>query len=189
MLPGGPGPSKLALSGLPVAPWDVLFVILKICQKIDLSKTHLCGAMFTISAEITKKVRKIRLIWGPSLSHFYRFFKVSVFSSNFGHFSMKKLKNKKMNKCLPICKIQCFVRVATLKKTREAPKICDEKSSNFSLKIDPISSQKIKPNQVCYRNHKNNVTWGTFSVHWSIFGQFWSPKGGPKWSKMDDTDL
>ena len=95
MLPGGPGPSELALSGLPVAPWDVLFVIPKICQKIDLSKTHLCGAMFTISAEITKKVREIRLIWGPSLSHFYRFFKVSVFSSNFGHFSMKKLKNKK----------------------------------------------------------------------------------------------
>ena len=91
-----------------------------------------------------------------------------------------------MNKCLPICKIQCFVRVATLKKTREAPKICDEKNSNFSLKIDPISSQKIKPNQVCYRNDKNNVTWGTFSVHWPIFDQFWSPKGVPKSLKMDE---
>ena len=160
-------------------------MIPKICQKIDLSKTHLCGAMFTISAEITKKTRNMRLIWGPSLSHFYRFFKVSVFSSNFGHFSMKKLKNKKMNKCLPICKIQCFVRVAKLKKTREAPKICDEKNNNFSLKIDPISSQKIKPNQVCYRNDKNNVTWGTFSVHWSIFDQFWSPKEVPKSLEMD----
>ena len=93
-----------------------------------------------------------------------------------------------MNKCLPICKIQCFVRVDTLKKTREAPKNCDEKNSNLSLKIDPISSQKIKPSQVCYRNDKNNLTWGTFSVHWSIFGQFWSPKGCPKSSKMDDPD-
>ena len=90
-----------------------------------------------------------------------------------------------MNKCLPIYIIQCFVRVATLKKTREAQKICDEKSNNFSLKIDPISSQKIKPNQVCYRNHKNSVTLGTFSVHWSIFDQFWSPKEVPKWFKMD----
>ena len=53
----------------------------------------------------------------------------------------------------------------------------------------PISSQKIKPNQVCYRNDKNTVTWGTFSVHWSIFGQFWSPKGVPKWCKMDGTLL
>ena len=150
-------------------------MIPKICQKIDLSKTHLCGAMFTISAEITKKVRKIRLIWGPSLSHFYRFFKVSVFSSNFGHFSMKKLKNKKMNKCLPICKIQCFVRVGTLKKTREAPKICDEKNSNFSLKIDPISSQKSEPNQICYKRSLKIRHPGHFVDRWVDFWFFLGP--------------
>ena len=160
-------------------------MIPKICQKIDLSKTHLCGAMFTISAEITKKVRKIRLIWGPSLSHFYRFFKVSVFSSNFGHFSMKKLKNKKMNKCLPIYKIQCFVRVARLKKNQEAMKIHDEKNLDFSLKIDPISSQKNEPNQICYKNYSKCATQGTLAVHGLIFAPFWDPKGIPKSLKMD----
>ena len=150
MLPGGPGPSELALSGLPVAPWDVLFVIPKICQKIDLSNTHLCGAMFTISAEITKKVRKIRLIWGPSLSHFYRFFKVSVFSSNFGHFSMKKLKNKKMNKCLPICKIQCFVRVARLKKKSGSYENSRRKKPRFFIenRSDIQSKKWAKPNML-----------------------------------------
>ena len=109
----------------------------------------------------------------------------SVFSSTFGNFSMIKLQTRKIKKCLPICKLRCFVRVARLKKMKEALNIHVEKNIDFSLKIDPISSQKIKPNQACYRNHKNNVTLGTFSVHWSIFDQFWSPKEVPKWFKMD----
>ena len=95
MLLGRPGLFELALSGLPVAPWDVLFVIPKICQKIDLSKTHLCGAMFTISAEITKKVHKMRLIWGPSLSHFYRGFQgFRVFIKFWSFFDEKTKKQK-----------------------------------------------------------------------------------------------
>ena len=37
-----------------------------------------------------------------------------------------------MEKCLPIRKLQCFMRVARLKKMREALKNDDEKNIDFS---------------------------------------------------------
>ena len=127
----------------------------------------------------------MRIILGPSWSHFLRFFDGCSFSLNFSCFSMKNIKISKMEKCLPIRKLRCFMRVARLKKNREALKIHDEKNLDFSLKIDPISSQKNEPNQICQRNHSKYVTQGTLSVHGLIFGPFWGPKGIPILLKMD----
>ena len=39
---------------------------------------------------------------------------------------------KKMKKCLPIYKLQCFVRVARLKKKRESLENHNEKNIDFS---------------------------------------------------------
>ena len=52
-----------------------------------------------------------------------------------------------MKKLIWICKLQCFVRVARLKKTREALENCDEKNIDFSSKIDPESGQKLCQNK------------------------------------------
>ena len=90
-----------------------------------------------------------------------------------------------MKKCLPIYKLRCFMRVARLKKNQEAMKIHDEKNLDFSLKIDPISSQKSEPNQICYKNYSKCATQGTLAVHGLIFAPFWDPKGIPKSLKMD----
>ena len=185
MLLGGPGPSELALSGLPVAPWDMFFAIPKICQKIDPSNIYLLGPIFASSTKITKKNIEMRVIWGASWSHFLRFFDSCSFSWNFSHFSMKHIKNEKMKKCLPIRKLRCFMEVARLKKMREALKNHDGTNIDFSLKIAPISSQKSEPNQIYCNNHSKYVTQGTLSTHGLIFGPFWSPKGIPKLSKMD----
>ena len=78
------------------------------------------------------------------------------------------------------------MRVARLEKNREALKIHDEKNLDFSWKIDPISSQKSEPNQICYKNHSKYATQGTLSVHGLIFAPFWDPKGIPKLLKMDE---
>ena len=128
----------------------------------------------------------MRVIWGASWSHFLRFFDSCSFSWNFSHFSMKHIKNEKMKKCLPIRKLRCFMRVARLKKNREALKIHDKKNLDFPLKIDPISSQKSEPNQICYKNYSKCATQGTLAVHGLIFAPFWDPKGIPKSWKMDE---
>ena len=91
-----------------------------------------------------------------------------------------------MKKCLPIRKLRCFVRVARLKKIREALKNHNEKNINFSWKFDPISSQKNESNQICYKNHSKHVNQGTLSVYGLIFGPFRDPKGIPKLLKMDE---
>ena len=132
MLLGGAGPSELALSGLPMAPWDMFFAIPKIYQKIDLSNTHLLGPIFARSSKIAEKHVEMRIMLGPSWSHFLRSFNGCSFSMNFSHFSKKNTKNEKMKKCLPIYKLQCFVRVARLKKMRDALKNHDEKNIDFS---------------------------------------------------------
>ena len=72
------------------------------------------------------------------------------------------------------------------KKKREALKIHDEKNLDFSLKIDPISSQKNEPNQICYKNYSKCATQGTLAVHGLIFAPFWDPKGIPKSLKLDE---
>ena len=131
MLLGGSGPSEFALSGLPMAPWDMFFAIPKICQKIDPSNTYLLGPIFASSTKIKGKNIEMRIILGPSWSHFLRFFDGCSFSLNFSYFSMKNIKIEKMEKCLPIRKLQCFMRVARLKKNREALKIHDEKNLDF----------------------------------------------------------
>ena len=189
MLLGGPGPSELALSGFPMAPWDMFFAIPKIYQKIDPSDTHLWGLIFASSAKITQTNTEISVILGPSVSHFLRFFDGCSFSLKSSRFSMKNIHIEKMKKCLPIRKLRCFMRVARLKKNREALKIHDEKNLDFSLKIDPISSQKNEPNQICYKNYSKCATQGTLAVHGLIFAPFWDPKGIPKSLKMDGTLL
>ena len=134
MLLGGPGPSELALAGLLVAPWDMFFAIPKICQKIDPSNTHLLGPIFASSTKITQKNVEMRVILGPSWSHFLRIFDGCSFALNFSHFSMKNIKIEKMKKCLPIRKLRCFVRVTRLKKMREALKNHNEKNIDFFMK-------------------------------------------------------
>ena len=186
MLLGGPGPSELALAGLLVAPWDMFFAIPKICQKIDPSNTHLLGSIFASSTKITQKNVEMGIILGPSVTHFLRFFDGCSFSLNFSHFSMKNIKIEKMKKCLPIRKLRCFMRVARLKKMREALKNHDEKNIDFSWKFDPISRQKNESNQICYTNHSKHVNQGTLSVYGLIFGPFRDPKGIPKLLKMDE---
>ena len=91
-----------------------------------------------------------------------------------------------METCLPIRKLRCFMRVARLKKNQEAMKIHDEKNLDFSLKIDPISSQKNEPNQICYKNYSKCATQGTLAVHGLIFAPFWDPKDIPNLLKMNE---
>ena len=91
MLLGGPGPSELALSGLPMAPWDMFFAIPKLYQKIDPPNTHLLGPIFARSSKITGKNVEMRIILGPSWNHFLRFFDGYIFSLNFSYVSMKNI--------------------------------------------------------------------------------------------------
>ena len=168
-----------------MAPWDMFFAIPKIYQKINPSDTHLWGLIFASPAKITQKNVEMGIILGPSVTHFLRFFDGCSFSLNFSHFSMKNIKIEKMKKCLPICKLRCFMRVARLKKMREALENHPEENIDFSLKIEPISNQKTEPNQICDTNHSKYVTQGTLSVHGLIFRPFWDPKGIPKLLKMD----
>ena len=51
------------------------------------------------------------------------------------------------------------------------------KKLDFSLKIDPISSQKSGPNQICYENYSKYATQGSLAVHGLIFAPFWDPPG------------
>ena len=91
-----------------------------------------------------------------------------------------------MGKCLPIRKLRCFMSVARLKNNSGSSEISRRKNIDFSWKIDPISSQKSEPNQICYKNHSKYATQGTLSVHGLIFAPFWDPKGIPKLLKMDE---
>ena len=169
-----------------MAPWDMFFVIPKICQKIDPSTKYLVEPMFASLTKMTNKNVEMKVILDRSCSYFLRFFDGCSFSLNFSHFSMKNIKIEKMKKCLPIYKLRCFMRVARLKKMREALKNHDEKNIIFRCKFDPIFRQKNESNQICYKNHSKYATQGTLSVHGLIFAPFWDPKGIPKSSKMDE---
>ena len=89
---------------------------------------------------------------GSLLGSFFEFFQGFIFSSIFSQFSTKKIKNEKVKKLIWICKLQCFVRVARLKKTREALEKCDEKNIDFSSQIDPESGQKTGPKHERLKN-------------------------------------
>ena len=97
MLPGGPGPSELALPGLLVAPWDMIFAIPKNLSKNRPVRHIPFGAHFRQFHQNNEKNVEMRVILGPSCTHFLRFFDGCSFSWNFSHFSMKNLKNEKVS--------------------------------------------------------------------------------------------
>ena len=160
-------------------------------QKSTPQKTYFFLALFFQTRQNDEKDAKNEGHLGSLLGSFFEFFQGFIFSSIFSQFSTKKIKNGKMKKLVWIRKLRCFVRVARLKKTREALENCDEKNIDFSWKIDPVSGQKTGLKQERLKNRWKNVTWpfcestGRFLVD---FGdprkaQKWSPSGGGHWGK------
>ena len=98
-------------------------------SKIDLSKKLFFAALFFQTTQNDEKDAQNEGHFGSLLGSFFEFFLGFIFSSIFSQFSTKKIKNEKVKKLIWICKLQCFVRVARLKKTREALENCDEKAS------------------------------------------------------------
>ena len=115
-----------------MAPWDMFFAIPKIYQKIDPSNTHLLGPIFARSSKITEKNVEMRIILGPSWSHFLRSFNGCSFSMNFSHFSMKNIKNEKHEKVSPDIQITMFREGRQVEKNVGKSEKLRQKSIDFS---------------------------------------------------------
>ena len=108
-------------------------------QKINPSKNY-------FFEQCLKHLATFRLIFNDDWSKlgppgkFFDFLAARIFSRCFHQIVKKNIKTKKSEKCVLAYRIQCFVRVAMLEKTRERP----GKSIKFSIellsKIDPKSS-------------------------------------------------